>query len=63
MVATVKKFHYEALKTLQMLWFPTLRQGTLPGLSIWTLPEGSQLPVHPSWIGKSLSRTGDHCPK
>ena len=63
MVATVQKFHYEALETLQMLWFPALRQWTLPGLSIWTLPGGSQLPVHPGCIGNSLSRTGDHCPK
>ena len=41
MVATVQKFHYEALKTLKMLWFSVLRQWIIGGLSIWTLPGGS----------------------
>ena len=43
MVEAVQKFHYEVLKTLKMLWFPALRQWSLGGLSIWTLPAGSQL--------------------
>ena len=33
-----RNFHYEALKTLKMLWFSGLSQWTLLGLCIWTLP-------------------------
>ena len=54
-----RNFHYEALETLKMLWFPALRQVILPGLCIWILPGGLQLAVHPNCIGNSLSRVGD----
>ena len=54
-----RKFHYEALKTLKMLCFLVLCQWTLPQLCIWTLPGGSQLPVHLSYLGNSLSHTED----
>ena len=46
-----------------MLWFPKLRQWTLPGLWIWTILGSSQLSVHPSCSDNSLSRAGDRRPK
>ena len=42
--------NYESLTTLKMLKFSFPRQWTIEGLSIWTLPEGSQLSVHPGCI-------------
>ena len=56
MVAAVQKFHYEALKTLKMLQFSILRQWTIGSLSIWTLPGGSQLSMHPGcWLSEIVS--------
>ena len=49
LLATVQKFHLEALKTLKTIWFSVLREWTIEGLSIWTLPGGSQLPMHPGY--------------
>ena len=50
-----RNFHFEALITLKMLRFP--------GLCQWTLRGGSQLPMHPSYSGNSLSHVGDCHPK
>ena len=58
-----RNFHYNALKALKMLWFPTLCQWTLPGLCILTLSGGSQFLVHLSCIGNLLSHVGDYHPK
>ena len=58
-----RNYHYEALKTLKILWYPVLRQWTLPGLCIWSLAGGSQLLLHRSCKGNSLSCVGDRCAK
>ena len=45
MVATVQKCHYEALKTLKMLWFPALFQ--------MNPTRGFTASVRPSCIGNA----------
>ena len=59
MVATVQQFPFWDVKNPSSYDYQRLANGPYQGCASPSYQGGSLLPMHPSWIGDSLSRVGD----